>query len=108
MFRKPNGLLLATGGIAVAARVGTLLLGKASWRWNKTTKRIAHDLKQAAHDSGIVRFADFDAMTSLPVPVKRYFHTVLRDGQPIIRIARMRQTGTFSRGGDSWDHFDAT
>ena len=37
--------------------------------------------------------ADFAALVELPSPVARYLMHVLRDGQPLIRIARLRQTG---------------
>lgn len=55
----------------------------------------------------------FDALAGLPLPVRRYFTSVLRDGQPRICSARIRQSGTFrSRtGGDparGWSPFTAS
>ena len=54
-----------------------------------------------------------DSLATLPLPVQRYFRLVLRDGQPRIRAARVRQTGTFrSREGPDpeagWSPFVAT
>src|ERR1051325_9460462 len=49
---------------------------------------------------------DFD---DLPAPVARYFRAALRDGQPLIRRARLHQRGQFLRpAANGWRPFTAT
>jgi hypothetical protein len=53
---------------------------------------------------------DSAQLHGLPVPVARYFRTVLRDGQPLIWRARLTQRGQFLVGptADGWRPFTAT
>lgn len=82
-MRKGSGWLRGTVATAsVAAASGMLVTMAASRRW------------RAATDPEPVSFG---SLTTLPAPVQRYFRLVLRDGQPRIRIARVRQSGTFRR-----------
>ena len=53
-----------------------------------------------------ISFAALEADKSLPAPVRRYFKAVLKDGQPFVQSARLRQRGVF-RLGDKWKPFDA-
>jgi hypothetical protein len=52
---------------------------------------------------------DFAAFERLPLPVARYLRRVLRDGQPVIRLARFTQTGSLRTGVGSgrWLRFEA-
>ena len=53
---------------------------------------------------------DFATLATLPAPVARFFRFALRDGQPMIRSARVEQRGHF-RTGDAlskWQPFAAT
>ena len=51
-----------------------------------------------------------DDVADLPEPVRRYFETVLRDGQPRVRSARLEQRGEFRLGDDAddWKSLTAT
>ena len=52
---------------------------------------------------------DFAVLAGLPAPVIRYLKQVLQDGQPLIRLARVRQTGKLRTGSQSarWLSFEA-
>jgi hypothetical protein len=52
---------------------------------------------------------DRDAMAGVPPPVTRYLSRVLRNGQPLIRVARLRQKGLLRPGlGNSrWMSFES-
>jgi hypothetical protein len=54
----------------------------------------------------MVSFAGFDR---LPAPVARYFKAVLKEGQPLIQVARFSQHGTLrtSETRDTWSPFEA-
>lgn len=50
-----------------------------------------------------------DQITNLPAPVKRYLQSTLKDGQPILRYAILRQRATFRHRQDSpWFRVKAT
>jgi hypothetical protein len=96
---------------SVGAASGVLAALAASRRWQAVTDRLAAELDRLTTSAtGVV---SFDALATLPVPVQRYFRRVLREGQPWIRCARVRQRGTFrSREGADpeagWSPFVAT
>ena len=98
------------GVLGVGWVAGALAVGAASRRWQGSTERLADELlRRAIAPPGRV---SFPALDSLPGPVRRYFRTVLRDGQPFIRSARLAQTGQF-RSKESpdpqagWQPFEA-
>lgn len=78
-------------------------------RWNGETARLEEKLDWAAKepDTGIVSFRNFD---KLPAPVARYFRMALREGQPMVRLARVTHKGEFltSRGKSPWSSFKST
>lgn len=86
--------LRRTAGVVSAGTVAAALaVGVASRRWHEATERETHQMtRRAARPVGAV---SFEALESLPAPVARYFRTVLLDGQPRIRSARLAQTGRF-------------
>ena len=104
--------LRRTAGVVSAGTVAAALaVGVASRRWHEATERETHQMtRRAARPVGAV---SFEALESLPAPVARYFRTVLLDGQPRIRSARLAQTGRF-RSRESadpaagWQRFTAT
>jgi hypothetical protein len=53
------------------------------------------------------RTVDFRELEDLPAPVRRYFHAVLEEGQPMVSGVRVRHTGTFNMGEteDRWKRF---
>jgi len=50
---------------------------------------------------------DFSELKGLPVPVQRYFRTVLTDGQPVVTSATVQHNGTFNMSGtqEQWKPF---
>jgi hypothetical protein len=48
-----------------------------------------------------------DELAGLPPPAVRYLEFALLPGQPLVRHARLRQTGTFARSRDHWAPFTA-
>jgi hypothetical protein len=98
----------AAAAIAAAtAAVGTLL-------WNRTTARsvkrlISRSLAQAANrDKDGRSFFSREHLALLPAPVTRYFEFALREGQPLIRTATLRQTGVLRTAADAaWSPFSA-
>jgi hypothetical protein len=48
-----------------------------------------------------------DQLAELPAPVARYFEFALEPGQPLIREARLEQTGTFAIRPGRWSPFTA-
>ena len=78
-------------------------------RWNGETARLEEKLDRDAKepDTGIVSFRNFD---KLPAPVARYFRMALREGQPMVRLARVTHKGEFltSRGKSPWSSFKST
>ena len=106
-----NGWLQRT---AVAAGIGAastaLVTLAASRRWRRATDQLREELEASAGDPGPP--VSFAALATLPAPVQRYFRLALHEGQPRVRRARIRQTGTFRsrEGGDpeaGWSPFTA-
>jgi hypothetical protein len=118
--------LLGGAGLAGAGMISAL--GFAAVRWDRATSQLVQRLEEAGVQSGdgarssdgspdadtrAVKPAgtvDFARLGSLPAPVARYFRFALRDGQPMIRAARVEQRGHF-RTGDAlskWQPFAAT
>jgi hypothetical protein len=72
-----------------------LLLGIS--RWQAGTTRLRSDL-EAARGRIVPNIYDTTELTGLPAPVQDYFRAVLKDGQPIIAAAELRQEGDFDLG----------
>lgn len=105
MRAKVMGAAAVTAAGAVA--VGTLL-------WNRTTrrsvKRLTYRSLARAGDRNKDHHAFFsrDHFAPVPAPVARYFAFALRDGQPLIRSATLRQTGMLRASADAaWIPFYA-
>jgi len=87
--------------------------GAAFWigtvRWNSVTSRMVEKLKEtpSGQEAKTVSFRNFD---KLPAPVARYFRMALKDGQPLVRSARVSHKGEFltSKEGNSWSPFEST
>jgi hypothetical protein len=88
-------------GLALAVRLGSARQDRATARAVETLVRGAP--RQAA---GTVTFEGFDR---LPAPVRRYLRLTLKEGQPHIRAARIRQRGELRTGvrGGRWLRFRA-
>jgi hypothetical protein len=93
---------------------GALLVGIGSAAIAAQRQRVSRDRMLAsllrARDEALPQRVDFASLESLPPPVARYLKGVLRDGQPCIRLARMRQDGTLKTAPDAarWIAFEAT
>lgn len=105
--------LRRVAGIAGAgAVVGALALGAARRRWETATERLVRRLLMGRGGTAPEATVSFQVLDPLPGPVQRYFRRVLRDGQPCIRSARVRQAGQF-RSKESadiqagWQPFEA-
>jgi hypothetical protein len=95
----PGLLLLVLGGV----------LGYGGYRWRARTASLAARLRSGGHTgtAARVRFSELDG---LPAPVARYLRSVLRDGQPLVRFARLRQEGgiLLQPAKSGWAPFEAT
>lgn len=94
------GILLAgTGG----------LIAFASYRWRSGTAAVLHRMWKGAFNPQSTRFNGAD-LEGLPQPVARYFNAVLRNEQPGVRRARLKQHGHFLLRStpDDWRPFAAT
>lgn len=85
------------------------LAGYGKARWNAGTTQLLNRL-DASQVKSAPQFFNAKELEGLPAPVKRYFQTVLKDGQPIITAATVQHTGTFnmSETGESWKPFTST
>ena len=86
---------------------GAILYG--SKRWQARTKAL-----QAALEAGRLPIApeayDAGELENLPLPVQRYFRTVLKEGQPLVAAVSVEHTGAFnmSQTGAQWQPFKST
>ncbi len=89
----------------LAAALSTFL-GFGSLRWARRTRQLLANL-EAARRPEAPRVVDFAELDGLPAPVRRYFETVLRPGQPHVNGVRARHAGTFnlSEEADRWRPF---
>jgi hypothetical protein len=92
------------------ALVAVLLLGVwlyGAYRWNTQTQELRARL-DAARAPVRPQTLDFHELEGLPAPVRRYFYTVLKDGQPMVSSVRVRHIGIFNMGEgaeDNWKPF---
>jgi hypothetical protein len=99
-------LKLALGGaVLAAAAAAALRVGSA--RTQQTFESLVARLDDAPPAQAAV--VDFGELAALPAPVARYFRHVLREGQPMIRHARLEQEGVLRTGmeEDRWMSFTA-
>ena len=79
-------------------------------RWHAATADLRRRLQPAVTFSEAEVFSEAE-LRGLPSPVARYFRAALREGQPIIRRARILWQGEFNMGKpgkDNWKPFTAT
>lgn len=84
-------------------------LAVAEYRWRAETAALVSRLRrQQAGSAELTRFSEQE-LVGLPAPVQRYFRTVLVEGQPVVRYARLTQRGQFLvRPPTGWHPFAAT
>jgi hypothetical protein len=95
--------------LIVVALFAVLLLGAwlyGAHRWNSETQELRARL-DTARAPVRPQTVDFRELEGLPDPVKRYFRTALKEGQPMVAGVRVRHTGTFNMGeaSDNWKPF---
>lgn len=99
--------ILGISGTVLAVAIAAVAVG--SWRWRRDTDRWVARLGHPGRSETGSRFSAA-AVADLPAPVARYFRTVLREGQPLVRRVRLEQEGEFlvrpKDGG--WGRFTAT
>jgi hypothetical protein len=102
-MKKRTKIFLASVGLGAAGAGAALWSGAA--RWNAETARMVEKLERAARasETKTVSFSDFD---DLPAPAARYFRFALKDGQPVVRTARIRHAGEFNLN-DKWIPFES-
>lgn len=100
-------ILLPTFALVAVALVAMVGYGNA--RWNAGTTQLLNRL-DAAQIKAAPQSYNVKELEGLPAPVKRYFETVLKDGQPIITAATVQHRGTFNMGetADNWKPFTST
>jgi hypothetical protein len=94
-------------GLTGAIVGGTVRRGSTGWD-NKTSELIGKlQPPKLLSRPRVVNFKDFER---LPAPVAKYFRLVLKDGQPIIRSARIIHSGKFNISGkeNGWSFFKST
>jgi hypothetical protein len=97
-------------GLALAASAGVGLVAAFTVRRRRVSHQIS-DLVDRLH-SEQTRVAsdpyDPDDLADLPAPVRRYFETVLTEGQLPVSRVRITQEGTFRLGGADADWYPFT
>ena len=86
-----------------------VVLAFADYRWRSQSADLVERLTRGASTEPHTAYAPA-ALDGLPAPVVRYFRTVLRGGQPLVRSGRLVQTGEFlvRPTPDGWRPFTAT
>lgn len=100
-------LLLTALAVLVGAAVLVAWLVRRGWRAGGESEVRALDAAAGGAPRGCYAGAELDG---LPAPVARYFRSALRDGQPLVRHARIRWRGEFNMGTAAraaWKEFSA-
>jgi hypothetical protein len=100
-----NWKKISLAGLGLTGVGVGLALWSGAAAWNAETALKVESLKQSASIGEIktVSFADFQ---NLPAPVARYFRFALKDGQPIVRTAKIRHAGEFNLN-EKWIPFES-
>lgn len=98
-------LLMGTALAVIVA--GAMIYG--AFRWKAGTHELRARLGAANTSTRPVTY-DAREIEHLPLPVRRYFQAVLKDGQPIVSVARLTHAGEFNMGEvqAKWRHFTST
>jgi len=93
--------------LAVVGLAGVLVF--ADYRWRSQSADFTGRLTRGAATEPHTAYSPA-ALDGLPAPVVRYFRTVLRDGQPLVRSGHLVQKGEFlvRPTPDGWRPFTAT
>lgn len=97
-------VLAGVAAVATAAAIGTRT-------WGRTTDRLVRRLAQSDESAGAIgsdlgeEAFEPRRLDGLPTPVVRYFTFALTPGQPLVRRAELRFTGSFASKPDAWAPF---
>jgi hypothetical protein len=100
---------VALGVVVFLVFVLILAMWQAQNRWQRATIEMQRRLNAAAVVQSVTHYSEAE-LVGLPTPVARYFRTVLKDGQPIIKRAHITWKGEFNMGkpgADKWAPFTA-
>jgi len=97
-------------GLVAAAGSGLIAFGNAHWR---AATKVQLALLEAARVPAVAGSYDAHEIEALPAPVQRYFHAVLKHGQPLITTATFKLAGAInlsalSPPSDDWRLFTST
>lgn len=94
--------------IALSVIVAGVITYGAS-RWKTGTNELRAKLMAVRTPISPVTY-DAREIENLPTPVRRYFHAVLKDGQPIVSAARLTHEGQFNMGETQakWSRFTSS
>ena len=96
-------------GLCILTVTAVGLSAYGAHRWTLRMHTLAGRLEAAQAQGRQVRPSHFNAreLDGLPAPVRRYLGAVLKDGQAVIKAARVELTGTFrlSATAEWWRHF---
>src|SRR5215211_3253949 len=95
--KMPRAFIFVSA-LAVVLLLGARLYG--AYRWNTETQELRARL-DAARAPVQPQTVDFRELEGLPAPVRRYFRTVLKEGQLMVSGVRVQHTGTFNMGEGS-------
>jgi hypothetical protein len=98
--------LVVFGLVALCVSLA-LLFGRS--RWQAGTRNLRSRILAGQLKTETTHY-DSREIIGLPVPVRRYFETVLADGQPLIRSVELAHEGTFNMGQKEaqWRPFRST
>lgn len=101
-----NWVLITIGAVVLSAAV-SVLIGQAR-ETPKAEQLVAKLIERATRPR--IGTVDFGALSNLPPPIARYFRHVLTDGQELIHVARLQQSGMLrtSTATETWSPFTAT
>jgi len=104
MWIKVALLVVAALSVVVA---GAIAYGSSRWKTG------THELRARLEATRLpIKPATYDEneIESLPPPVRRYFRAVLKDGQPMVSVARLKHEGRFNMGETQakWRRFTST
>lgn len=101
-----NWAKVSLAGLGLAGTGFGLAFWSGAANWKSETDKLVEKLKQSASTNS-ERTISFKTFDSLPAPVGRYFRFALKEGQSLIRTARIRHEGEFNLN-DKWIPFTST
>jgi hypothetical protein len=91
--------------LTITASYG-MVMAMGALRWRLGTRALRTELESVRLPITPSTF-NFKEIEGLPRPVQRYFRAVLKEGQPLIAVARVTHNGLFnmSESAEKWRRF---